>query len=58
MEVLPLPQAGRGDPAATRRAMTPELAHVCDIDVDVGPIRDLGPTPRGRRRIIAILGGR
>jgi hypothetical protein len=38
--------------------MTPELRHVCDIDVDVGPIRDLGPTPHGRRRIVAILGGR
>ena len=38
--------------------MTPDLAHVCDIDVDVGPIRDLGMTPRGRRRIVAILGGR
>ncbi len=38
--------------------MTPELTHVCDIDVDVGPMRDLGPTPHGRRRIIAILGGR
>jgi len=38
--------------------MTPELAHVCDIDVDVGPIRDLGPVPHGRRRIVPILGGR
>jgi Protein of unknown function (DUF3237) len=38
--------------------LTPDLRHVCDIDVDVGPIRDLGPTPHGRRRIIAILGGR
>ncbi len=37
---------------------TPELSHVCDIDVDVGPIRDLGPTPHGRRRIVPILGGR
>ena len=37
--------------------MTPELRHVCDIDVSVGPIRDLGPTPHGRRRIIPILGG-
>ena len=35
----------------------PELRHVCDIAVDVGPIRDLGPIPYGRRRIIAILGG-
>ena len=38
--------------------MRPELAHVCAIDVDVGPMRDLGPTPHGRRRIIPILGGR
>lgn len=37
--------------------MTPDLQHVCNIDVEVGPIRDLGPTPHGRRRIIAILGG-
>lgn len=37
--------------------MTPELRHVCDIDVSVGPIRDLGPTPHGRRRIIPILSG-
>ena len=33
------------------------LRHVCDIDVSVGPIRDLGPTPHGRRRIIPILSG-
>jgi hypothetical protein len=38
--------------------VTPELAHVCDIDADVGPIRDLGATPHGRRRIVPILGGR
>ena len=37
--------------------MPPELRHVCDIDVKVGPIRDLGPTPHGRRRIIPILSG-
>ena len=37
---------------------TPELSHVCDIDVEVGPIRDLGAVPHGRRRIVAILGGR
>jgi hypothetical protein len=35
----------------------PELRHVCDIEVLVGPIRDLGPTPHGRRRIIDIAGG-
>lgn len=38
--------------------MPPELRHVCDIDVDVGPVRDLGLTPHGRRRIVAIHGGR
>jgi hypothetical protein len=38
--------------------MAPELRHVCDIDVDVGPIRDVGPTPHGRRRIIDICGGK
>ena len=37
--------------------MTPALHHVCDIDVSVGPIRDLRPTPHGRRRIIPILSG-
>jgi hypothetical protein len=37
--------------------VTPELAHVCDIAVDVGPIRDLGAVPHGRRRIIQITGG-
>ena len=39
------------------RSMPPSLRHVCDIDVSVGPIRDLGPTPHGRRRIIPILSG-
>jgi hypothetical protein len=37
--------------------VTPELRHVCDIDVEVGPIRDLGTTPHGRRRIIEIRSG-
>ena len=41
-----------------RWCVTPEFAHVCDIDVDVGPIRDLGAAPHGRRRIVPILGGR
>jgi hypothetical protein len=38
--------------------MAPELKHVCDLEVDVGPILDLGLTPHGRRRIVAIHGGR
>ncbi|HEU0062246.1 MAG TPA: DUF3237 domain-containing protein [Hyphomicrobiaceae bacterium] len=37
---------------------TPDLVHVCDIDVTVGPIRELGAMPRGRRRLVPILGGR
>jgi len=37
--------------------MTPTLQYICDIDVDVGPIRDLGPVPYGRRRIVEIRGG-
>jgi Protein of unknown function (DUF3237) len=37
--------------------MTPNLRHLCDIDVDVGPIRDLGSVPHGRRRIVEIRDG-
>lgn len=37
--------------------MTPELRHAFDIEAEVGPVRDLGPTPHGRRRIVPILGG-
>jgi hypothetical protein len=37
--------------------MTIQSRHVCDIDVQVGPIRDLGQTPHGARRIIPILSG-
>jgi hypothetical protein len=35
----------------------PSLSHVCDLDVNVGPIRDLGAMPRGRRRFVPILSG-
>ena len=37
--------------------MTPELHHVCEIEAEVGPTRELGTTPHGRRRIVPILGG-
>ncbi len=37
--------------------MHPELRHVCDIEALVGPIRDLGPVPHGRRRVVDITGG-
>ncbi len=31
--------------------------HLCDIDVTLGPPIELGEGPRGRRRIIPIIGG-
>jgi hypothetical protein len=37
--------------------MTPDLRHVFDIEAEVGPTRDLGAMPHGRRRIVPILGG-
>lgn len=37
--------------------MPPELRHVFDIEARLGPMRDLGPMPHGRRRIVPILGG-
>jgi len=37
---------------------TPELSHVCDVEVAVGPVRNLGAMPLGQRRIVPILGGR
>ena len=37
--------------------MCPELGHVCVIEAIVSATRDLGATPRGRRRIVPILGG-
>ena len=36
----------------------PTLQHVCDLDVDLGPIREMGSGRAGRRRIIPIVGGR
>ena len=35
----------------------PALRHVCDLNVDLGPIREMGPGRAGQRRIIPILGG-
>jgi Protein of unknown function (DUF3237) len=37
--------------------MVPELRHVFDVEVEVGPMRDLGAMPLGRRRIVPILSG-
>lgn len=36
----------------------PELSHFCDLEVELGPLRELGPGRAGQRRIIPIVGGR
>ena len=36
----------------------PSLSHVCDLFVDLDPIREMGPGRAGQRRIIPIVGGR
>ena len=36
----------------------PTLSHVCDLHVDLGPIREMGRGRAGQRRIIPIIGGR
>ena len=35
----------------------PRLAHVCDLTVDLAPIREMGRGRAGQRRIIPIVGG-
>ena len=36
----------------------PALSHFCDLDVDLGPILEMGDGRTGVRRIIPIVGGR
>ena len=36
----------------------PALTHVCDLEVTLDPIREMGAGRAGRRRIIPIVGGR
>jgi hypothetical protein len=36
----------------------PGLRHVCDLYVDLDPIKEMGPGQAGQRRIIPIIGGR
>lgn len=35
----------------------PELIHVCDLAVDLGPVKEMGMGRAGQRRIIPIIGG-
>ncbi len=37
--------------------LVPNLRHFCDIDAELGPIREMGAGRAGRRRIIPIVGG-
>ena len=36
----------------------PFLTHVCDLEVELDPIREMGEGRAGKRRIIPIVGGR
>jgi len=38
--------------------IAPELSHFCDLEVELGPVREMGPGRGGTRRIIPIIGGR
>jgi len=38
-------------------ALAPPLIHFCDLNVELGPPRELGSGRAGRRRIIPIIGG-
>jgi hypothetical protein len=44
-------------PASSAAAQTPKLSLAMTLTVQVGPPTELGEVPRGRRRIIPILGG-
>lgn len=39
------------------KPMVPKLDHVCDLTVELDPIREMGAGRTGRRRIIPIIGG-
>ena len=40
------------------RLPPPVLSHVCDLEVDLDPIMEMGPGRSGQRRIVPIVGGR
>jgi hypothetical protein len=55
VERVPAPQASSSSRSAETAA--PKLTLAFTINVQVGPPTELGQVPRGRRRIIPILGG-
>lgn len=42
----------------TPKLPAPNLRHVCDLFVELDPLREMGPGRAGQRRIIPIVGGR
>ena len=38
--------------------IAPDLTHFCDLEVELGPVREMGKGRAGTRRIIPIIGGR
>ena len=50
--------SGAAGPASSTAAQPPKLSLAMTLTVQVGPPTELGNVPRGRRRIIPILGGR
>lgn len=40
------------------RPVVPQRRHFCDLNVELGPIREMGTGRAGRRRIVPIVGGR
>jgi hypothetical protein len=38
--------------------IAPDLTHFCDLEVELGPVREMGKGRAGTRRIIPIVGGR
>ena len=38
--------------------IAPDLTHFCDLEVELGPVREMGQGRAGTRRIIPIIGGR
>jgi hypothetical protein len=41
----------------TSALRVPDLIHVCDLNVDLGPVREMGVGRAGARRIVPIVGG-
>lgn len=41
----------------TPKLPEPRLRHICDLEIELGAPIELGDAPRGRRRIIPIIGG-